>query len=175
MRSSRLYQGKSLGTASGMYLSTNILSDMLLVPKTGWTKRKSVSLRSVCKFFNFSECRISDLLKNYLCKSSALLSLNKSIRKIKKNHRHRTSVVGLNDSATDICKSKWRARTWMNLSEIASGDFKPSASTYNFDGGGRYKHILNEIKIKACHIRRSLCWANCCSTKSNKVSSHLIL
>ena len=119
MRLSHLYQGKSSGMTSGMYLFTNILSDIFSVPKAGLTKRTSVSLRSVCKFLNFSECRISNLLKNYLGKSSFLLYFNKSCRKIEKNHRHWTSVVGINGSTTDICKSKCKVRTWMNLYKIA--------------------------------------------------------
>ena len=128
MRLSRLYQGKSLGTTLGMYLFTNILSDMLIL-EAGRSKRSAISLRFVCKFFNFSEFGSGNLLKNYLVKTYALFNLNKSGRKIEKNHGHRTSVVGINDSTTNICRSKCKAIMSMNLSQIVSGDFKPNIST----------------------------------------------
>ena len=151
-----------------MYLLHSILSDMFQT-RTSRAKRTCIPLSCV-----FSECWCGDLLKNYLGESRTLFNLNKFAENVEKYNSHRTSVIGIYDSPTDISKVKCKTGRSMYLAKIISGNFKTNVGADKFYYCRRHQNILNGIDIISCGISRSLCWADCCTAEFYKVNSHLM-
>ena len=162
MRSSRSYQSKSSGTVlecicSQIFCQTFLWYQRLDEPK----EPLSLWVLSV----NFSTSLSVGLVICEKLSGGNLVPFSISTNLAEKLK----IVVGINDSDTNICKSKRNARTWMNLSEITSSDVKPNVSMYNIACRGKYKHISKGINTKACHIKR------CIAALLNLTKSILIL
>ena len=89
------------------------------------------SFCSVSKFFNlYRMWTRSYRLKNYLVKSVAFLSMNKSVWKIEKNNWHRSSIICTYYPTTYIGKPNCKTWSGVLLTKITSRNCKSNVIKY---------------------------------------------
>ena len=179
---SRSYHFKSNGTYSGMYLFTKIFSAMLnqRAPIPLLTGLSEEPKAPVFCWVLLSKAKTSqrwsnNLLKNYLHKLLSFYHFKIPAWKVGKYNRHRTSVVGINESTTNICKRHGKTGPAMNLPKITLRNLKTYDRWNSPNARWWDNHFFHRIEVKACCVWWAICWANCIITKSQKVNAMALL